>query len=92
MGFKLDYQFTSKGFIFKKGRMKVTVAKIFQSSTIDPQTGVFQDHHPVSNSYLVELSVVAPSGQDGLADEVKAFADQLKPLVVLDKIDHRRVP
>lgn len=92
MGFKLDYEFTSKGFIFKKGRMKVTVAKIFQSSNIDPQTGQLADNHPVTNSYLVELSVVAPSGQDGLAEEVKAFADQLKPLVFLDKIDHRRVP
>ena len=72
--------------------MKVTVAKVFQSSSIDSQTGQFVDHQPLTSSYLVELSVVAPSGQDGLAEEVKAFADQLKPLVFLDKIDHRRVP
>lgn len=81
MGFKRDFEYLSKGYIFKKGRMKVIVAKI---SRTDPM-----EH--VSNSYLVELSVVAPSGQDGLADEVKSFAEQLKPLVSLEKVDPRRL-
>lgn len=72
--------------------MKVTVAKIFAKTTTDPQTGLYIDQDPISNSYLVELSVVAPSGQDGLAEEVKAFADLLKPLVNLEKTDHRRAP
>lgn len=47
---------------------------------------------PVSPSYLVELSVLAPSGQDIIADDMKSFADQLRPLVMLDKVDYKRLP
>lgn len=46
---------------------------------------------PLTGSYLVELSLLAPSGQDAVADEIKVFADQLKPLVHLEKTDYRRV-
>lgn len=46
----------------------------------------------VSQSYLVEMSVLAPSGQDAIGDDMKAFAEQLKPLVHLDKIDYKRLP
>ena len=34
---------------------------------------------PVSLSYLVELSVVAPQGQDKIQEDMKNFAEQLKP-------------
>lgn len=44
----------------------------------------------MTSSYLVELSLLAPSGQDAVADEIKIFADQLRPLVHLEKIDYRR--
>ena len=33
----------------------------------------------LSNSYLVELSVVAPQGQDKVQDDIKNFAEHLKP-------------
>jgi mediator of RNA polymerase II transcription subunit 18 len=39
---------------------------------------------------LVELSVLAPSGSDAVADDMKNFSEQLKPLVTMDKIDPRR--
>ncbi len=42
---------------------------------------------PVSQSHLVELSVLAPSGNDAVAEDMKLFAEQLKPLVSLDKVD-----
>ena len=45
---------------------------------------------PVTSSHLVELSVLAPSGNDAVAEDMKNFADQLKPLVMLDKFDLRR--
>lgn len=87
LGFRLDYEFVMKGFMFRKGRMKVTVAKVYRMlQQNNPET-----IEPVSQSYFVELSVVAPSGQDELADEMKAFSEQLKPLVQLDKMDHRRL-
>jgi mediator of RNA polymerase II transcription subunit 18 len=38
----------------------------------------------------VELSVLAPSGNDSVAEDMKNFSDQLKPLVNLDKYDLRR--
>lgn len=45
---------------------------------------------PMSGSHLVELSVLAPSGNDAVAEDIKLFAEQLKPLVMLDKPDLRR--
>lgn len=60
--------------------MKITVSKIFKIN-----------QEPISQSYLVELSVLGPSGSDGLAEEMRTFAEQLKPLVQLDKIDYKRL-
>jgi mediator of RNA polymerase II transcription subunit 18 len=45
----------------------------------------------LSQSYLVELSVLAPSGQDAIADDMRCFAEQLRPLVQLEKIDYKRL-
>ena len=87
MGFKLDFEFVLKGYMFRKGRMKVIVAKLFRVQQNAGPEGL----EPLSQSYLVELSVNAPSGQEGIADEMKMFADSLKPLVILDKIDSRRL-
>ncbi|GFV48361.1 mediator of RNA polymerase II transcription subunit 18 [Trichonephila clavipes] len=87
LGFRLDYEFVLKGFMFRKGRMKVTVAKVCRLLQQNNPDSI----EPVSQSYLVELSVVAPTGQEALADEMKAFSEQLKPLVQLDKFDHRRL-
>lgn len=46
----------------------------------------------ITGSYLVEMSVLAPSGQDAIGEDMKTFAEQLKPLVVLDKVDYKRLP
>ncbi|GBM25610.1 Mediator of RNA polymerase II transcription subunit 18 [Araneus ventricosus] len=75
LGFRLDYEFVLKGFMFRKGRMKVTVAKVCRLLQQNNPDSI----EPVSQSYLVELSVVAPTGQEALADEMKAFSEQLKP-------------
>ncbi|XP_014789612.1 mediator of RNA polymerase II transcription subunit 18 [Octopus bimaculoides] len=87
MGFRLDYEYVIKGYFFHKGRMKVTVSKIFRML----QPNNVESIEPLSLSYLVELSVVAPAGQELLQDDMKNFAEQLKPLVQLEKIDHRRI-
>ena len=73
-----------KGFLFRKGRMKVTVSKILKPN---PAGG---DGEPMTGSHLVELSVLAPSGSVAVADDMKNFAEQLRPLVNLDKVDPRR--
>lgn len=96
LGFRLDYEFAAKGLVFRKGRMKVTVSKIFH---IKPHPSDPQPQNPpqgpealepLTGSHLVELSVLAPSGNDSVAEDMKNFAEQLKPLVFLDKIDPRR--
>ncbi len=45
----------------------------------------------ISESYLVELSVLAPRGQDAIAEDMRSFAEQLRPLVNLDKVDYKRL-
>lgn len=62
--------------------MKISVAKVFKGNAPKPE--------PISQSYLVELSVVAPMGQEAIAEDMKAFAEQLKPLVHLEKYDPKR--
>jgi len=85
LGCRLEYEFICKGSIFRKGRIKVTVSKVYKiiGSAVD-------NLEPVTGSHLVELSVLAPSGQDAVGEDMKSFADQLKPLVMLDKFDLRR--
>ncbi|XP_074660346.1 mediator of RNA polymerase II transcription subunit 18-like [Tubulanus polymorphus] len=87
MGFKLDHEFVVKGYLFRKGRMKITVSKIFRML----QPNNIDNIEPLSQSYLVELSVVTISGQEQVQEDMKAFSEQLKPLLQLDKIDHRRL-
>jgi len=45
----------------------------------------------ISESYLVELSVLAPKGQDAIAEDMRSFAEQLRPLVLLEKVDYKRL-
>lgn len=86
MGFVLDYEYVTRGYVFRKGRLKITVSKL--NKVLTPGN---PDHiEPMSLSYLVELSVVAPY-QDQIQEDMKNFAEQLKPLVHLEKIDHRRL-
>ncbi|CAO1409122.1 unnamed protein product [Diamesa tonsa] len=80
MGCRLEFEYTIRGYMFRKGRMKITVSKIFK---------INQD--PISQSYLVELSVLAPSGADAVAEDMRVFAEKLKPLVQLEKLDYKRL-
>lgn len=90
LGFKLDHEYVARGYVFHKGRMKAMVSKIYRMQ--QPGKTDQNSLEPISQSHLVELSVVAPLGQDSIGDDMKNFAEQLKPLVVLEKFDHRRLP
>lgn len=83
LGCRVDFEFINRGYMFRKGRMKVTVSKIFKGGP--------PPNEPISQSYIVELSILAPSGQDVIAEEMRVFAEQLKPLVLLEKIDYKRL-
>lgn len=88
LGCKMDFEYISRGYMFRKGRMKITVSKIFKVNQTKVPDNI-QDM--ISQSYLVELSVVAPSGQDAVAEDMRIFAEQLRPLVQLEKVDYKRI-
>lgn len=87
LGFGLDFEFVTQGWMFRKNRLKITVGKIcriMNPSNLDQLT-------PMTKSHLIEVSTIASSGNDQPATEVHSFSEQLKPLVNLDKIDPRRL-
>uniref|UniRef100_A0A4W5PM82 Mediator of RNA polymerase II transcription subunit 18 n=1 Tax=Hucho hucho TaxID=62062 RepID=A0A4W5PM82_9TELE len=83
MGFRMDHEFVAKGHIFRRGMLKVVVSKL--SRILVP--GNTENTEPLSLSYLVELSVLAPAGQDTMSEDMRSFAEQLVPL---EKIDPQR--
>ncbi|XP_019866479.1 mediator of RNA polymerase II transcription subunit 18 [Aethina tumida] len=89
LGCRVDFEYTARGYMFRKGRMKITVSKIFKVGGMPNKPG--EGLEPISQSYLVELSVLAPSGQDAIAEDMRVFAEQLRPLVQLEKIDYKRL-
>ncbi|KAJ6634809.1 Mediator of RNA polymerase II transcription subunit 18 [Pseudolycoriella hygida] len=90
LGCRIDFEYTNRGYMFRKGRMKITVSKIFKMGGIPTKPGETYTE-AISQSYLVELSVLAPTGQDGIGKDMMMFAEQLKPLVQLEKIDYKRL-
>lgn len=89
LGCRLDFEYIARGYMFRKGRMKITVSKIFKMGSMANKPN--ESMEPISQSYLVELSVLAPTGQDAIAEDMRIFAEQLRPLVQLEKIDYKRL-
>ncbi|XP_022901643.2 mediator of RNA polymerase II transcription subunit 18 [Onthophagus taurus] len=87
LGCRLDFEYTARGYMFRKGRMKITVSKICKCGVGNKPENL----ELISQSYLVELSVLAPQGYDAIAEDMRLFAEQLKPLVHLEKIDYKRL-
>uniref|UniRef100_A0A1A8DZM9 Mediator of RNA polymerase II transcription subunit 18 n=1 Tax=Nothobranchius kadleci TaxID=1051664 RepID=A0A1A8DZM9_NOTKA len=83
MGFRMDHEFVTSGHIFRKGAMKVVVCSVSRVQL----PGNTENTERMSNSHLVELSVLAPAGQDTVSEDMRSFAEQLKPLIHLEKID-----
>ncbi|KAJ7393602.1 Mediator of RNA polymerase II transcription subunit 18 [Desmophyllum pertusum] len=87
LGFRYESEYVLKGYYFVKGHMRITVSQVCRVGSInDPQSS-----QPISDSYLVEISLMTTVQQDSMAEEIKAFAEHLKPLVHLEKIDHRKL-
>ncbi|XP_071809079.1 mediator of RNA polymerase II transcription subunit 18-like [Asterias amurensis] len=82
IGFRLDHEFVAEGHMFRKGKMKVTITKIYK--ILNP--GNLDALEPLSVSRLVELSIIAPSGTEGIGEDMRLFAEQLKPLVTMEKL------
>lgn len=86
LGFRLDYEFITQGWQFRKNRLRAKVTKILK--IVNPPN--LDSVMPITKSHLVEVSTVSNSGDERAASEVQNFAEQLKPLVNLDKKDPRR--
>lgn len=85
LGFRMDFEYIARGYMFRKGRIKITVSKISKTKTAE-------GYDNFSQSYLVEMSVIAPTkGQDGIGEDMRNFAEQLKPLIQLEKFDYKRL-
>lgn len=84
LGFRMDFEYVARGYMFRKGRIKITVSKISKAKTPE-------GYDNFSQSYLVEMTVLAPSGQDAIGEDMRNFAEQLKPLIQLEKIDYKRL-
>ena len=87
IGFQFDHETILRGYLFKKGRIKICVSKLHKI----PERGKFQNAMQMTDSVLVEMTLNTLVQQDSLCDEMKAFAEYLKPIVILDKLDQKRV-
>lgn len=58
MGFRMDYEFVVKGYLFRKGIMKIMVYKIFRILVL----GNIESIEVLLFFYFVELSVVVLVG------------------------------
>lgn len=89
LGFVLDYEYILKGYLFRKGRLKITVSKLHKvpanAETVDMNTAT----ETLTSSHLVELSLIATQSTNDIQDDIRNFAEQLKPLVNLEKIDKK---
>ncbi|KAG7158671.1 mediator of RNA polymerase II transcription subunit 18-like [Homarus americanus] len=87
LGAKLDHEFMAKGYIMKKGRIKVTIFKMYKIGA-----GMSKDNlEAMTMSHLVELSVLTTKTDMTVAEDLRNLADQLKPLVQLERLDYRRL-
>ena len=85
LGFVYKFQTEIDGYFYRKGRVKVIVAKLLPSpNSYDPGKLTI-----ALNSYLIEVSALSPAGDKTASDEVTSFSQLLFPLVQLEKLDHR---
>jgi len=90
MGAKVDHEFVVKGYILSKGRIKVTVFKMFKVITSGALLNK-DNLESISKSHVVELSALTTRMDEVIADDLKIMADQLRPLVNLQNTDYRRL-
>lgn len=90
LGAKADHEFITKGYIMKKGRIKVTVFKMYKIGA--GMSNVSKDSsEQMTMSHMIELSVLTTKTDLSVAEDLRNLADQLKPLVQLERIDYRRL-
>ena len=87
LGFVFKFQTDIEGYFYRKGRVKVIVAKLCPHSNSYDRSKL----DSVLNSFFVEISALSSSGDKQAGDEVRNISQLLHPLVVLEKLDHRQL-
>jgi hypothetical protein len=105
LGLRIDYEYFMEGVLFTKGNIrvssyyftnfnclfKITISQISYTEKTGHYEREFRKQLG-SGSNLVEVSAVIPENQDYVpaAKAVREFADQLSPLVEMQKFDYTK--
>lgn len=84
LGFQVQYDVQLRGKLYRKGNIKIIVAKIL--SKFDQNK-----YKAASSSHLVEISAPATARDETVSSELKIFAQSLRPIVHLDKVDNKKM-
>lgn len=83
IGFQKDFELIIKGHVFQKEEMKIIISQFFSVLARKDSS----EQQPISKDYLIELSAINPKYDEKLAEKMKNFAEQLKPLVFFEKVN-----
>ncbi|VDO95088.1 unnamed protein product [Heligmosomoides polygyrus] len=90
LGLRMDHEYIAKGTVWTNGKMKVVISQIQKTE----KAGFYDQSNlkRFSDSYLVEMSVCLPDSAEytAAAKQLRDFADQLLPLVEMEKVDYWR--
>ena len=62
LGFRADTEFLSKGYLYRKGRIKIVLAKLCKMK--EPGQHQEQNLLPLTKSHMVEISVTTIAGTE----------------------------
>ncbi|CAI4230015.1 unnamed protein product [Auanema sp. JU1783] len=83
IGLRMDYEFIARGTAYTCGKIKIIVSALQKSE----KAGNYDNLKRLSDSYLVEMSISLPESSEytQAAKQLRDFADQLLPLVHMQK-------
>jgi len=87
LGFTMMFEAQIKGHFYRKGHIKITVAKLVNITKTFDQSKLDK----VATSHMVEASLSSASRDDRAAEELFRFAQGLKPIVNLEKMDMMKI-
>lgn len=87
IGFKKDYEFICKGWMYSKMNIKVKIIQLYKKLNDNDN---IVSYEPICDSYLVEMSLISTTSTNSEehAKQLLQFSQKLIPFVSLVKIDH----
>ncbi|CAL2028944.1 unnamed protein product [Caenorhabditis brenneri] len=88
LGLRMDYEYLTQGKLWTKGNIKIIHSTL--TKTLRPGVYDSTSLKAISDSSFVEVSVSLPESIEYMpvAKQVRDFADQLMPLVHMEKVDY----